>query len=165
MNTTLPRVPEEPELVAFSENGRRFQLHPDAWKAWKKMKTEAAGFGVELYIVSAFRSIRRQAEIIETKKKEGLTDKEIFKTIAPPGFSEHHSGRAIDIGTPGFPPLEEVFDDSEAYRWLAARAVDFGFRLSYPKDNMYGIAYEPWHWFYEGATQLSGPGRTGKPSS
>ena len=49
--------------------------------------------------------------------------------------------------------LEEVFEDSEAFDWLLGNAGDYGFRLSYPRDNAYGIAYEPWHWFYEKITQ------------
>jgi len=49
----------------------------------------------------------------------------------------------------GFPPLEEEFEKSVAFQWLSVNAKDFGFRLSYPKENRFGIAYEPWHWFYE----------------
>jgi D-alanyl-D-alanine carboxypeptidase len=155
MNKTLPRILEETQLVEFSENGRSFQLHPEALKAWEEMKTKAITDGVKLRIVSAFRSVHRQAEIIGEKKKKGLSEKVIFKVSAPPGFSEHHSGRAIDISTPGYPSLEEVFEDSEAFDWLLDNAGDYGFRLSYPRDNAYRIAYEPWHWFYEKITQPS----------
>ena len=155
MNATLPRIFEETHLVEFSDSGKSFQLHPDALKAWEKMKTQAISHGVQLRIVSAFRSVRRQAEIIDEKRKKGLSEKEIFKASAPPGFSEHHSGRAIDISTPGYPTLEEVFEDSEAFDWLLDNASDYGFRLSYPRDNAYGIAFEPWHWFYEKTTTPS----------
>ena len=152
MNTALPKIPEETQLVEFSENGRSFQLHPEALAAWEEMKTEATHCGIRLQIVSAFRSVARQAEIIESKKKKGLTEKDIFKESAPPGSSEHHSGKAIDISTPGYPVLDEAFEDSEAFNWLLENAGDFGFRLSYPKENSYGIAYEPWHWLYEKIT-------------
>lgn len=155
MNTTLPRIIEETELVEFSESGRLFRLHPEAFKAWEEMKMTAISHGVQLYIVSAFRSVHRQAEIIEEKKKKGLSEKEIFSVSAPPGFSEHHSGRAIDISTPGYPAFEEVFEYSEAFDWLLDNACDYGFRLSYSRDNAYGIAYEPWHWFYEKIKQPS----------
>lgn len=155
MNKSLPRIIEETKLVEFSESGRSFQLHPEALKAWEVMKTKAISHGVQLGIVSAFRSVHRQAEIIDEKKKKGLKENEIFKVNTPPGYSEHHSGRAIDISTPGYPSLEEVFEDSEAFYWLLNNAGDYGFRLSYPRDNSYGIAYEPWHWLYEEVTQQS----------
>ena len=79
----------------------------------------------------------------------GDSDEDIFKLSAPPGFSEHHTGKAIDLNTSGFPPLEEEFEKSDAFQWLSVNAKDFGFRLSYPRENRFGIAYEPWHWFYE----------------
>jgi zinc D-Ala-D-Ala carboxypeptidase len=153
MNKTSPRIIEETKLVEFLESGRSFQLHPEALKAWEEMKQKAISHGVQLGIVSAFRSVHRQAEIIDQKKKKGLSEKEIFKVNAPPGYSEHHSGRAIDISTPGYPSLEEVFEDSAAFDWLLNNAGDYGFRLSYPRNNAYGIAYEPWHWLYEKVTQ------------
>ena len=67
---------------------------------------------------------------------------------APPGFSEHHSGRALDLSTEGFAPLEEAFERSEAFKWLCGNGGRFGFTLSYPRGNRYGIVYEPWHWLY-----------------
>ena len=67
MNITLPRIIEETQLVEFSEDGRSFQLHPEALKAWEEMKTKAISYGVQLRIVSAFRSVNRQAEIIGEK--------------------------------------------------------------------------------------------------
>ena len=153
MNSPLPKYAEQEELVQFNDEGQRFQLHPDALKAWKRMKNKAKTQGIELFIVSAFRNIERQSEIIEAKKMKGVSDEDIFKVSAPPGFSEHHTGKAVDINTNGFPPFEEHFEKSDAFRWLSVNAKDFGFHLSYPKKNKYGIAYEPWHWFYDGEAQ------------
>jgi len=65
---------------------------------------------------------------------------------AYPGVSEHHSGEAIDIGTAGYPHLEEVFEESPAFVWLTENAGRFGFAMSYPRGSATGIAYEPWHW-------------------
>ena len=145
----LPRYTEQQDLFEFKDEGKSFQLHPDAFTAWKKMKDAAEAEGIRLNVVSAFRSIERQSEIIEEKRMKGVSDEDIFKLNAPPGFSEHHTGKAIDINTSGFPPLEEEFEESDAFQWLSVNAKDFGFRLSYPKENRFGIAYEPWHWFYE----------------
>ena len=81
---------------------------------------------------------------------EGLSDEEIFQVSARPGYSEHHTGKAIDLNTPGFEPLEEEFEDSQTFERLLKNANRFGFYLIYPRDNKYGIIYEPWHWFYKG---------------
>ena len=152
---------EQQDLIEFKDEGRCLQLHPDAFTAWKKMKDAAKTEGICLYVVSAFRSIERQSEIIEKKRKKGVLEEDIFKVNAPPGFSEHHTGRAVDLSTKGFPPLEEDFEKSEAFRWLLLNAKDFGFRLSYPRENRFGMAYEPWHWFYDETTLRNGhPNKT-----
>ena len=67
---------------------------------------------------------------------------------APPGCSEHHTGRAVDIGTPHCKVLDEEFEQTEAFDWLVRFAGKFGFRLSYPRGNSCGYAYEPWHWCF-----------------
>src|SRR5690606_38685754 len=70
---------------------------------------------------------------------------------AAPGYSEHHGGDALDIGTTGESPAEESFEHTAAFAWLQAHAGRFGFALSYPRDNPHGITYEPWHWRYAGS--------------
>ena len=92
-----PQYIEQQDLIVIKDEGRSFQLHPDAFVAWKKMKDAAITDGISLYIVSAFRSFERQSEIIEKKRMKGIPEEDIFKVSAPPGFSEHHTGRAVDI--------------------------------------------------------------------
>ena len=65
---------------------------------------------------------------------------------AAPGYSQHHTGCAVDIATPGSRPLTEEFEESEAFAWLGNRAAEFGFSMTYPRDNPQGFIYEPWHW-------------------
>ncbi|GAB5559305.1 MAG: hypothetical protein SynsKO_09520 [Synoicihabitans sp.] len=142
----LPRFEEAGELEDIPEGSRTFQLRPEAAQAWKSMRDAAAKQGVELQLVSAFRSIKRQQEIVQGKRERGLSDAEIFRVNAPPGHSEHHSGRAVDISTPGYAPLETTFEHSRAFSWLQQDAGAFGFALSYPRKNPFGIIYEPWHW-------------------
>ena len=79
-----------------------------------------------------------------------VNSKDILTHIAIPGFSEHHTGKAIDIHANGHPVLEEAFEKTEEFMWLSKNAASFGFRLSYPRANTLGIIYEPWHWFYTG---------------
>ena len=150
MNTLLPIYEEETNLVEYVDGETTHRLHPEALDAWINLANAAGGARVSLHVVSAFRSKERQSEIIARKRAMGLSDEEIFRFSAPPGHSEHHTGRAIDINTSDCEPLEEDFENTKAFRWLQNNASDFGFRLSYPRDNEYGIGYEPWHWFFEG---------------
>lgn len=134
-----------------NEAGRVFELIPAAAAAWQAMREAAAADGVVLQLVSAYRSIARQHDIVAAKLARGQTLADILQVSAAPGFSEHHSGRAIDIGTPGSPVLEEVFETTAAFAWLVQHAANFGFALSYPRGNPDGYLYEPWHWcWHEG---------------
>ena len=74
---------------------------------------------------------------------------------APPGFSEHSTGFAIDLGD-GLAPatnLSPSFDQTEAYAWLNANAARYHFTLSFPRGNAQGVSYEPWHWRFEGSAE------------
>ena len=130
-------------------DGRALQLTPEAWEAWQQLRTAAAGEGVPLLLLSGFRGVDHQTEIIRRKLSAGQRIEDILRVNAAPGYSEHHTGRAVDIGTPDAPPLEESFAGTTAFRWLEAHADQFGFLLSYPRDNAQGIAFEPWHWCCE----------------
>ena len=110
------------------------------------MRTAAAHAGVELQVVSAFRSIEHQLGIVERKLARGQTIDEILRVSAAPGYSEHHSGRCVDLTTPGCARLEEIFEQTPAFGWLRRHAGEYGFELSYPRGNRHEIAHEPWHW-------------------
>lgn len=142
--------PEALELAEIGDDGREYRLTPDAAAAWRQMKAAAAAEGVVLRLISAFRSIDRQVEILREKLAEGRTVEEILAASAPPGYSEHHTGRAIDIDTDGAAALEIEFERTPAFAWLSRNAARFGFVLSFPEGNRYGYQYEPWHWFHAG---------------
>ncbi len=126
--------------------GREQRLAPRAATAWRAMQTAAAGDGVALQLVSAFRSVDYQRQIIERKLAVGEQLKDILRVNAAPGYSEHHTGRAVDLTAPGCLPLTEEFERTAAFAWLAARAAQFCFVMTYPRGNPHGIVYEPWHW-------------------
>jgi D-alanyl-D-alanine carboxypeptidase len=141
---------EATNLVPIGANpdGRMVTLEPQAALAWTAMTSQAAAHGITLLPISGFRSIDRQTEIIREKRAAGAPIDEILRLVAAPGYSEHHTGRAIDISSPDDPPLEEAFEHTPAFRWLTEHAGSYGFRLSYPRGNPHGIGYEPWHWFW-----------------
>lgn len=139
------------ECVEIGADGRDHLLAPAAADAWRRLRSAALADGITLSIVSAFRSVDRQAEIVRRKLDAGTAVEDILTVCAPPGFSEHHTGRAVDLSTPGSQALEVEFDQTTAYVWLKRRAGEFGYRLSYPMGNPLGYQYEPWHWCYDGA--------------
>lgn len=135
-------------FAGFDRYRRALWLHQSAAKAWEKMQQAAHVDGTVLDAISGYRGHAYQFGIFKRKLARGQTVQEILKVNAAPGYSEHHSGRAIDIGTPNEPPAEESFENTEAFSWLLKRAPDFGFRLSYPRANPHDINYEPWHWYF-----------------
>ena len=142
--------PEAAELAVaeIGENGREHLLVPAAARAWTALREAAQADRVAITIVSAFRSVERQAEIVRAKLARGQSIDEILSVSAPPGYSEHHTGRAVDVTTEGVPPLEVEFEGTAAFGWLCGNAERFGFFLSYPRQNPHGYLYEPWHWCF-----------------
>lgn len=144
----LPRYEETSDLIDVGPNlvGRMQQLTPAAAANWQQMVEAAAGDGVRLLIVSGYRSYEYQAELIRKKITAGQSIEEILKVSAAPGYSQHHTGNAVDIATPGSRPLTEEFEASDAFRWLTEHAAVHEFSMTYSRDNSYGFIFEPWHW-------------------
>ena len=143
----------EPAALAFAGRDRYRRplwLTRSAACGWQALRAAAARDGIVLEAISGYRSHDYQLGIFERKLDRGQTVEQILTVNAAPGYSEHHSGRALDIGTPGEPPAEDSFERTPAFAWLTAHAGDFGFVMSYPRDNPHGIVYEPWHWYYLG---------------
>lgn len=147
-NPELPLYEEVSELLDVGPNlvGRMQRLTPQTAAAWQRMVEAAAADAVRLLIVSGFRGYEYQAQLIRNKLEAGQKIHEILNVSAAPGFSQHHSGQAVDIASPGSRPLTEEFEQSEAYAWLTENAKTFEFSMTYPRDNRYGIIFEPWHW-------------------
>jgi len=128
--------------------GRTVCMERRAALAWMAMQAAARRNGIELQAVSAFRTVDYQAGIINRKISAGQSIGKILQVSAAPGYSEHHSGRALDISTPGYQALQVHFANSPASQWLQRAAGEFGFSLSYPRNNRHQLAYEPWHWLW-----------------
>ena len=149
----LPLVaePARLEFAGFDRYRRPLWLLEPAARAWRRMRRAALGDDVALDAISGYRSHDYQLGIFERKLARGQTVEQILAVNAAPGYSEHHGGCALDIGTPGEPPAEESFEATAAFRWLRSQAGDFGFAMSYPRDNPHSISYEPWHWCWHPA--------------
>jgi len=146
----MPRYEETTELVDAGTDmfGRPQKMTADACEAWHRMQHAAARDGITLKLVSAHRSVDYQCNLIQQKLDQGRDIDDILCVNAMPGHSEHHTGRALDLHAGDDEPLEESFEKHPAFDWLTRHAAEFGFHLSYPRDNPDGIDYEPWHWCF-----------------
>ena len=141
-------------------------MQVEVYEAFDRMRAAAAKKGIEMKVVSAYRSYNRQREIWNAKYKaftqEGLEPKDAIKKIITystlPGTSRHHWGTDIDIIDNANPQsgdvlLTEKFYDngpSSALReWMNDNAADYGFFEVYTNNpNRKGFAHEPWHYTY-----------------
>ena len=144
-------IPNE-KLVLIEPN---VEVHIDMRDSLLKMREEAKKEGIYLVFLSGYRSINLQNYIFYSLKSiRNQEAAERARVSAPPGYSEHSTGFAIDIGdaTQRETDFETEFENTEAFRWLIKNAAKFHFKLSFNKNNKY-IDYEPWHWRYEGSIE------------
>src|SRR3954471_23310166 len=118
-----------------ADDGKPLQLAPGAARAWQRMRAAAAADGVRLLPLSGYRSVARQTRVIRRKLAAGQSLESVLRYVAAPGCSEHHTGRALDIGSPDERELKATFARTAEFRWLRAHAGEFGFHLSYPRNN------------------------------
>jgi len=140
------------KLVLIEPN---IEVHMDMRDSLLKMREEAKKDAIYLVFLSGYRSINLQNDIFYSLKSiRNQEAAERARVSAPPGYSEHSTGFAIDIGdaTQRETDFETEFENTDAFRWLIKNAAKFHFKLSFNKDNKY-IDYEPWHWRYEGSIE------------
>jgi len=141
------------ELVTISPG---VQLQRDAAESLQAMQAAAHADGVDIRVLSAFRSIALQKHIFfDVKSERNQSALERSRVSAPPGFSEHSTGYAVDLGDGRNPAtnLSASFERTPAFAWLKANANRFHFALSFPQGNRQGVSYEPWHWRFEGTAE------------
>lgn len=122
--------------------------------------------GIELHLVSGYRSIEYQERIVQSVTAqniaEGMSEEEAqaaaFSVLTQPGHSEHHTGLAIDIVDESYfnnhqgDLLTEAYESEASAQWLVKNAPNYGFILRYPKGKtaITKINFEPWHYRYVG---------------
>jgi len=140
------------KLVLIEPN---IEVHIDMRDSLLKMREEARKDGIYLVFLSGYRSINLQNDIFFSLKSiRNQVAAERARVSAPPGYSEHSTGFAIDFGdaTQRETDFETEFENTDAFKWLIKNAAKFHFKLSFNKNNKY-IDYEPWHWRYEGSIE------------
>lgn len=144
-------APEE-DLVALSMN-RDIRLRTNAAEQFEAMVQAARRDGAQIVPLSGYRSYSEQEEIFfGVRAARGQDAQTRAEVSAPPGYSEHHTGYAIDIGDANQTNthLNQSFEETPAYRWMDANATRYSFELSFPRNNSQQVAFEPWHWRFTG---------------
>ena len=144
----LQVTPDDLVSIGCDIYGRPQRLRSRAAEAWSTMQAAVRDLGIDLKVVSAYRSIEYQTSLIERLLGQGQQINDILTRVAAPGFSEHQGGCALDLTSEQTEPLEEEFEQTDAFKWLTHNASKHGFCLSYPRGNEFGVIYEPWHWCY-----------------
>ncbi len=114
--------------------------------AFSRMKSAADADGIELLIVSGFRSWKLQEALFKMHSEQDGQTRALMRN-AKPGYSEHQTGLAADLNL-----AEEKFDQTREFTWLNENAWKYGFILRYTKDgtSYTGFDYQPWHFRYVG---------------
>jgi len=135
----------------YRASGRVVQLLPVAAAAFDSLRAAARADSVRLVPISGFRPVAYERDLFARAIRRHGSDSAAARWVAPAGFSEHHTGLAIDIGDHGSPrcDTEACFASTRGSRWLLANAGRFGFELSFPEGNG-AVSHEPWHWRFIG---------------
>ncbi len=145
-NYTPPRLIDIPSIYLYEKN-KSLQFHEDAWPYLEKMLNAARIANAPMQIASAYRSFGTQAALKSSYRVVyGAGTANQFS--ADQGYSEHQLGTAVDLTASSTVPFS-AFEKTTAYNWLNDNAYQYGFVLSYPKDNKYYV-FEPWHWRFVG---------------
>ena len=146
------------ELVVagkYRHSGREVKMHSDAALALRELMTQARADGVGIVPISGFRTVAYQEMLFNKAVAKYGSEKAAERWVARPGNSEHHTGYAIDLGDEKDPAsdVEASFELTEAFHWLQPNASRFGFEMSFPRNNLVGVNYEPWHWRFVGTPE------------
>lgn len=151
-NLVTPNIPLRDNITNDEK-----QVSADMTTALEKMVDDANTQGVHFNLQSGYRSYQFQVKLYNTYVREqskSVADSQ----SARPGYSEHQTGLAVDLGGTSKPScnVEDCFAKTIEGKWLAANAYSYGFIIRYPsgKEDITGYVYEPWHIRYVG-TALS----------
>lgn len=150
------------DIKSTRADGREIQkTRKVAADALENMIEEMKRCGVydkNLTVTSGYRSFEYQKYLFDTYVKNRTYSgmdydeayREVSKTTALPGCSEHQSGLCVDFHNKSYANVS--FAQTEQYKWIEKNAHSFGFIVRYPsgKENITGISFEPWHLRYVG---------------
>lgn len=141
-NLVKPNIP-----FSDSANDEERYMKSESSKAIEELFNSAEKEGIKFLGMSAYRSYDSQKDIYCSRIRT-VGKKEADRYVAKPGKSEHQTGLAIDVTNED----RWFVKSTKEAQWLAENAHDYGFIIRYPenKENITGVAYEPWHIRYVG---------------
>ena len=128
---------------------RELQASKMAIDAFIEMYNAAKKEDLGLVINYAYRSYDAQVKLCD-EYKELYGQSYVTKYIPYPGYSEHQTGLALDIGS----TTSNVFANSEEYKWVVENAHKYGFIMRFTNrgKSITGFKEEPWHIRFVGKT-------------
>ena len=136
--------------VFYNTLGEDVEVEKEAYKAYLKLKADLEKDGIYVDLDSARRSVSAQQDIWDMFMEEyGETYTKTY--VAVPGYSEHHTGLALDLyliidGVDVY-MNEDMVEYPEIWAAIHEKLADYGFILRYleGKESITGYGYEPWH--------------------
>ncbi|MCI0404088.1 MAG: D-alanyl-D-alanine carboxypeptidase family protein [Acidobacteria bacterium] len=152
---------EESQLESVGErraSGRVVKLAQPAAQAFREMQAAALRDGVVIVPISGFREREHQARLFWRAVRRHGSQRKAARWVAPPGFSYHEAGLALDLGDENEPQCDVrgCFRKTPAFAWLMQNADRFGFQLSRPRNSTSRRPREPWHWNYSATDEVAG---------
>ncbi len=167
------KLPDDWEsIVELDEDidawGDKVLVEKQALKKYRELKKALLNdenlekMGIEIELDSIYRSVKEQQELWDTWSSDPTKGPEyVKKYVAVPGYSEHHTGLAIDICLRKNGKIiadnDDMIKEKKVFALIHEKLADYGFILRYPegKDSITGYAYEPWHFRYVGSSEVA----------
>ena len=151
--------------------GEELKIERRTSEAFERLRSDLLEQGVQIELDSVYRSVDEQQEIWDAWSADPELGEEYCKKyLAVPGYSEHHTGLAVDIflikDGEQIRENDDMIADTEDFAKIHELLPKYGFILRYleGKEDVTGYAYEPWHLRYiddpELATELTSQGLT-----
>ncbi len=142
------------------EGGKPHQVEVETYEKFLELREALLAEGIQIELDSCYRSVEAQQDIWDRFTIE-YGEEYVKKYVAVPGYSEHHTGLAIDIclvkDGVTIDDNDAMIAEKEIFAIIHAKLADFGFILRYPegKEEITGYGYEPWHFRYVGSPELA----------
>ena len=142
--------------------GEKSRIEHETCAAFITLREELTAQGIQIELDSAYRSVEEQQEIWDDWSADPELGEEYCKKyLAVPGFSEHHTGLAVDIFLMKDGEIirenDDMIADEEDFAVIHGLLPKYGFILRYPKgkEDVTGYSYEPWHLRYVGDAEIA----------
>ncbi len=158
----LPDDWEEKVSLVTTKNAwnEKIQIETETFEQYKKLKKALAAEGITIELDSVYRSVKEQQKLWDEWSVEKGIDY-VTNYVAVPGYSEHHTGLAVDICLKIDGELvyenDDMLKEEEIFAKIHEKLADYGFILRYlkGKDDFTGYSYEPWHLRYVGSVKVA----------